>query len=46
MITFHDWIVSSGNRLQLLGDCLAAARQSGANIATIAECPDLLATPG
>jgi peptidoglycan/xylan/chitin deacetylase (PgdA/CDA1 family) len=46
MITFHDWIVSGGNRLQLLGDCLATARQSGANVATIAECPDWLAIPG
>ena len=26
-ITFHDWIVSGGNRLSLLGDCLAAARE-------------------
>jgi peptidoglycan/xylan/chitin deacetylase (PgdA/CDA1 family) len=46
MITFHDWIVSGGNRLALLGDCLTAARQSGTDIATIAERPDWLATPG
>ena len=25
MITFHDWIVSGGNRLSLLADALAAA---------------------
>ena len=29
MITFHDWIISGGNRLSLLGDCLATARESG-----------------
>ena len=46
MITFHDWIVTGGNRLSLLGDCLAAARQSGADIATIAQRPDWLAMPG
>jgi hypothetical protein len=46
MITFHDWIVSGGNRLALLGDALAAARESGADISTIAERPDWLLTPG
>jgi peptidoglycan/xylan/chitin deacetylase (PgdA/CDA1 family) len=46
MITFHDWIVSGGNRLSLLGDCLAAARESGADIATIAQRPDWLSIPG
>jgi peptidoglycan/xylan/chitin deacetylase (PgdA/CDA1 family) len=46
MITFHDWIVSGGNRLSLLGDCLAAAHQSGTDIATIAQRPDWLAMPG
>lgn len=45
MITFHDWIVSGGNRLSLLGDCLAAARESGADIATIAQRPDWLSVP-
>jgi peptidoglycan/xylan/chitin deacetylase (PgdA/CDA1 family) len=45
MITFHDWIVSGGNRLSLLGDCLAAARESGADIATIAQRPDWLSPP-
>jgi len=45
MITFHDWIVSGGNRLSLLGDCLAAARESGADIATIAQHPDWLPGP-
>jgi peptidoglycan/xylan/chitin deacetylase (PgdA/CDA1 family) len=42
MITFHDWIVSGGNRLTLLGDCLTAARDSGVDIATIAQRPDWL----
>jgi peptidoglycan/xylan/chitin deacetylase (PgdA/CDA1 family) len=45
MITFHDWIVSGGNRLSLLGDCLTAARMSGAEIATFAQHPDWLPTP-
>ena len=43
MITFHDWIVSGGNRLSLLADALTAAREHGAEIATIAESPDWLA---
>lgn len=42
MITFHDWIVSGGNRLSLLGDALAAARQSGTTISTVADNPDWL----
>lgn len=42
MVTFHDWIVSGGNRLALLGDALAAARDSGTVISTIAENPDWL----
>ena len=42
MITFHDWIVSGGNRLALLGDALATARQSGTVISTIADNPDWL----
>jgi peptidoglycan/xylan/chitin deacetylase (PgdA/CDA1 family) len=46
MVTFHDWIVSGGNRLSLLGDCLAAAKASGADIATIAQRPDWLSRPG
>jgi hypothetical protein len=46
MITFHDWIVSGGNRLSLLGDALAAARDSGVDVSTIAERPDWLLTPG
>ena len=29
MITFHDWIVAGGNRLVLLADALAAARDDG-----------------
>jgi peptidoglycan/xylan/chitin deacetylase (PgdA/CDA1 family) len=42
MVTFHDWIVSGGNRLVLLGDALAAARDSGTVISTIAKNPDWL----
>jgi peptidoglycan/xylan/chitin deacetylase (PgdA/CDA1 family) len=45
MITFHDWIVSGGNRLSLLGDCLAAARESGVDIGTIARRPNWLPLP-
>jgi hypothetical protein len=29
MVTFHDWIVGSANRLSLLGDVLAAATKNG-----------------
>jgi hypothetical protein len=46
MITFHDWIVSGGNRLSLLTDALAAAREHGAQIATIAEIPGWLSQTG
>lgn len=46
MITFHDWIVSGGNRLSLLSDCLSAARQNGVDIATIAQRPGWLPLPG
>jgi peptidoglycan/xylan/chitin deacetylase (PgdA/CDA1 family) len=42
MITFHDWIVSGGNRLPLLSDALTAAREAGTEIATIAQRPDWL----
>ncbi len=44
MITFHDWIVSGGNRISLLGDALAAARSNGVDIATIAQRPEWLPT--
>jgi hypothetical protein len=46
MITFHDWIVSGGNRLSLLGDALAAARANGVDIATIAQRPEWLTRTG
>jgi peptidoglycan/xylan/chitin deacetylase (PgdA/CDA1 family) len=46
MITFHDWIVSGGNRISLLGDALAAARRSGVDIATIAQRPEWLPMAG
>jgi peptidoglycan/xylan/chitin deacetylase (PgdA/CDA1 family) len=42
MITFHDWIVSGGNRLPLLSDALTAARENRVDIATIAQHPDWL----
>jgi peptidoglycan/xylan/chitin deacetylase (PgdA/CDA1 family) len=42
MITFHDWIVSGGNRLSLLSDTLTAARENGVDIATIEQRPDWL----
>jgi hypothetical protein len=41
-ITFHDWLVSGGNRLVLLRDALAVARERGAVISTIARNPDWL----
>ena len=41
-ITFHDWIVSGGNRLHLLGEILTAARDSGVTVSTIADNPDWL----
>jgi hypothetical protein len=43
MVTFHDWIVSGGNRLVLLREALTAAREGGAVISTIAQSPDWLA---
>lgn len=43
MVTFHDWIVSGGNRLVLLREALTAAREGGAVISTIANSPDWLA---
>lgn len=46
MITFHDWIVSGGNRLSLLGDVLASARQNDVDIATITQRPEWLLTTG
>ena len=42
MVTFHDWIVSGGNRLVLLNDTLAAAREAGITISTIAANPHWL----
>jgi peptidoglycan/xylan/chitin deacetylase (PgdA/CDA1 family) len=42
MITFHDWIVSGGNRPALLRDALASARARGMAISTIAANPDWL----
>jgi peptidoglycan/xylan/chitin deacetylase (PgdA/CDA1 family) len=42
MVTFHDWIVSGGNRLVLLNDALAAARDAGTDISTVAANPDWL----
>jgi peptidoglycan/xylan/chitin deacetylase (PgdA/CDA1 family) len=41
-ITFHDWLVTGGNRLVLLREALAAARKAGANISTIARSPNWL----
>jgi peptidoglycan/xylan/chitin deacetylase (PgdA/CDA1 family) len=41
-ITFHDWLVSTGNRLVLLRDVLAAARQGGSVISTIRRNPEWL----
>jgi peptidoglycan/xylan/chitin deacetylase (PgdA/CDA1 family) len=42
MITFHDWIVSGGNRLSLLTNALSTARENGVDIATIAQRPEWL----
>jgi peptidoglycan/xylan/chitin deacetylase (PgdA/CDA1 family) len=42
MLTFHDWIVSGGNRLTLLGDALAAARDAGMAVSTVAANPHWL----
>jgi hypothetical protein len=41
-ITFHDWLVTSGNRLVLLRDTLTAAREGGAIISTIKQSPEWL----
>jgi hypothetical protein len=41
-VTFHDWIISGGNRLGLLGDILAAARDGDMSVSTIADHPDWL----
>ena len=46
MLTFHDWIVSGGNRLVLLGDALAAAREAGMAVSTVAANPHWLPGPG
>ena len=43
-VTFHDWIVSGGNRLGLLGDILAAARDGDMAVSTVAEHPDWLSS--
>ena len=42
MVTFHDWIVSGGNRLVLLDDALATARDAGMVVSTVAANPDWL----
>jgi peptidoglycan/xylan/chitin deacetylase (PgdA/CDA1 family) len=42
MVTFHDWIVCGGNRLVLLEDTLAAARDAGIAISTVAANPHWL----
>jgi len=42
MVTFHDWIVSGGNRLVLLNDTLAAASDAGMTISTVAANPHWL----
>jgi peptidoglycan/xylan/chitin deacetylase (PgdA/CDA1 family) len=42
MVTFHDWIVCGGNRLVLLKDTLAAARDAGTVISTVAASPHWL----
>lgn len=36
MVTFHDWIVTGGNRLVLLDDVLRAAAEAGLQVATMA----------
>jgi peptidoglycan/xylan/chitin deacetylase (PgdA/CDA1 family) len=41
-VTFHDWLVAGGNRIELLRETLAAAREAGAVISTIAQRPDWL----
>lgn len=42
MVTFHDWLVTGGNRLVLLRETLAAARASGTVISTITRSPGWL----
>ena len=42
MVTFHDWIVSGANRLVLLDDTLATARDAGTAISTVAANPHWL----
>ena len=42
MVTFHDWLVSGGNRLVLLGHALAAVRDGGMATSTVADNPDWL----
>jgi peptidoglycan/xylan/chitin deacetylase (PgdA/CDA1 family) len=48
-ITFHDWLVTGGNRLVLLRDTLTAAREEGAIVSTITQnpgwLPDLALSP-
>ena len=48
-ITFHDWLVTGGNRLVLLRDTLTAARERGAIVSTITQnpgwLPDLALSP-
>jgi len=41
-ITFHDWLVTGGNRIVLLREALAAARQAGSAISTISQSPEWL----
>jgi peptidoglycan/xylan/chitin deacetylase (PgdA/CDA1 family) len=41
-ITFHDWIVATGNRTVLLRDALTAAREGGTVVSTIRDSPDWL----
>jgi peptidoglycan/xylan/chitin deacetylase (PgdA/CDA1 family) len=42
MATFHDWIVSGGNRLVLLDDVLAAATDAGVDVSASAASPHWL----
>ena len=42
MATFHDWMVSGGNRLVLLDDVLAAASDAGVDVSTTAASPHWL----
>jgi peptidoglycan/xylan/chitin deacetylase (PgdA/CDA1 family) len=42
MVTFHDWIVSAGNRPVLLDDALATASDAGMTISTVAANPHWL----